>query len=95
MKMIFALCLLTLTTLAHAGYARVWNNGTSVTLDYWNSSDRDERCSGSIYLDLEDGRRDSIRVHEFVWRRGSIHRRYYPNLFNTRIRRVSHSVYCW
>lgn len=95
MKTIFALSLLTFAAMANAGTPWVRNNGTSVTLDYWNSSDYDQRCSGSIYLDMEDGSRNNIRVYEFVWKRGSIYRTYRPNTSGVRIRNVSHSVWCW
>ena len=95
MKTIFAISLLTFAALANAGTPWVRNNGNSVTLDYWNNSDRDERCSGTIYLDMEDGSRDHISVYEFVWKRGSLYRTYRPNTSGVRIQRASHSVWCW
>lgn len=95
MKKFFALALLVFTTTAFAGIPHVWNNGSTVTFDYWNSSDRDERCSGPIYLELEDGSRDTIHVYEYVWRRGSVYRTYFPNTVGQRIERVSHAVWCW
>lgn len=96
MKMTFALGLLLSAAVAQAsGYPWVRNNGNSVTLDYWNSTDRDERCNGTIYLDMEDGTRDSIHVYEFVWRRGSLYRTYRPMNSSGRIMHTQSSVYCW
>lgn len=95
MKKFFALAVLVATTSAFAGFPQVWNNGSTVTFDYWNSSDRDERCNGPIYLTMDDNSTDTIQVFEFVWRRGSVHRTYWPNTVGKQIRSVSHSVWCW
>ncbi len=95
MKKFFALVLLMSSVSAFAGIPHVWNNGNTVSFDYWNSSDRDERCSGPIYLTMEDGSRETIQVYEFVWRRGSVYRTYFPNMSGQRIANVSHAVWCW
>lgn len=97
-KTIAALGLLVLSFAAVANIntiPHVWNNGRTVTFDVWNSSDRDIRCSGPVYLELSDNRRDTIHVYEWVRARGSAYRTYYPNTIGATIERVSHGVWCF
>jgi hypothetical protein len=95
-KFLLALVLTTvsLSAFAQMVFPRVWNNRSSVSLDAWNSTDRNVTCWGQIYLDLNDNRRESLSVHEFLWPRGSIYRTYYPHTMGATIEYVSHSVFC-
>lgn len=96
MKKFFAVSLFAFAAVAQASvFPHVWNNGRTVTLDAWNHSDRQVRCSGPIYLELSDNRRDTIHVFEYLWPRQSLYRTYYPNTVGATIERVSHSVWCW
>jgi hypothetical protein len=100
MKNIFitlALFLLSFAAVANAVYPRVWNSGRTVTLDAWNSTDQQVRCTGAIYIDMSDNSRDTINVLEYIWPRGTLYRTYYPRFTapEVRIDRVSHSVWCW
>lgn len=97
-KTIIALALFVVSFAAVANintFPHVWNNGSSVSFDVWNSSDRDIRCSGPIYLELEDNKRDTVQVYEFVWARRSVYRTYYPNTIGAKILSVSHAVWCF
>jgi hypothetical protein len=100
MKKIFitlVLFLLSFAAVANSVFPQVWNNGRSVSLNAWNTTEQQVRCSGAIYLDMSDNSRDTISVFEYIWPRGSLYRTYYPR-FSTpdvRIQSVSHSVWCW
>lgn len=96
MKTTIALIILAFAAVANATVIpHVWNNGRNVTVSAWNSSERQVRCSGPIYMTMEDNTQDTVYVHEYIWPRGSINRIYYPNSFGKQISRVSHSVWCW
>ncbi len=100
MKKIFivlALFLVSFAAVANSVFPQVWNNGRSVSLNAWNTYDRQVRCSGQIMLEMSDNSRDSIYVHEYIWPRGSLYRTYYPHITapDVRISHVSHSVWCW
>ncbi len=75
-------------------FPNVWNNGFSVTLDAWNTSDNNVSCMGPIYLQMEDNTRETIHVYEFIFPRGWLYRTYYPRAFNTRIQYISHGIFC-
>lgn len=91
---IIALFLVSFAAVANSVFPHVWNNGRNVTLDAWNTSDRQVRCSGPIYMTMEDNSQDTIFVHEYLWPRQSLYRTYYPNSIGKQIRSVSHGVWC-
>lgn len=96
MKTTFALIVLAFAAVANASvYPHVWNNGRSVTFDAWNTTDRQVRCSGPIYMTMADNSQDTVYVHEYLWPRQSTRRNYYPNTMGQDIKRVSHGVWCW
>jgi hypothetical protein len=76
-------------------FPHVWNNGRSVTFDAWNTTDKQVRCTGPIYMTMDDSSQDTIYVHEYLWPRQSMNRTYYPNSVGKTIRSVSHGVWCW
>lgn len=99
MKKTFTILALSLCSFAAVAniypFPNVWNNGRTVSFDVWNSSERDIRCSGPIFLTLEENKRETINVFEYVRARGSAYRTFYPNTFGARILQVSHSVWCY
>lgn len=96
MKMTIALIVLVFAAVANASvFPHVWNNGRNVTIDAWNHSDRQVRCSGPIYMRMDDNTQDTVYVHDFIWPRGHLYRTYYPNSVGKQIQSVSHGVWCW
>ncbi|MFL5784804.1 MAG: hypothetical protein ACJ76H_09360 [Bacteriovoracaceae bacterium] len=96
-KIIFAVVLLVSATAAFAQmmvFPHVYNNRTSVTVDAWNTNDRSVVCWGPIYLDLDQNRRETLNINEYIFPRGSLYRTYRPMTLNATIESVSHSVYC-
>ncbi len=94
---VIALFLVSFAAVANSVFPHVWNNGRSVTLDAWNTTDQQVRCNGQIYMNMSDNSTDSVSIFEYIWPRGSLYRTYYPR-FSTpelRITSVSHSVWCW
>ncbi len=89
-----ALAMFSFAAAAQMVFPHVWNNRNSVSIDAWNSSDRNVMCWGSIYLELDENRRETLHVNEYIWARGSLYRTYYPMTFGATIQSLSHSVYC-
>ncbi len=92
---IIAFFLVSFAAVANSVFPHVWNNGHSVTFDAWNTSDRQVRCSGPIYMRMNDNSQDTIHIHEYLWPRQSMNRTYYPNSVGKTIQSVSHGVFCW
>ncbi|MFL5784803.1 MAG: hypothetical protein ACJ76H_09355 [Bacteriovoracaceae bacterium] len=94
MKTLLTLCLFLASLSAFAGYPQVYNNGSTISLDYWNNSDRDERCNGTIDIRYNDNSSDYVRVYELAWHRGTIHRTYFAEPGKV-IEYINSNVYCF
>lgn len=88
------LALFSFAAAAQMVFPYVYNNRYSVSLQAWNSSDKSVSCWGSIQLDLDENRRDTIFVNEYIFPRGNLYRTYYPTPMSAKIEFVSHSVFC-
>lgn len=87
------------SSLAFAGkdtsvWPNVYNFGNHVQVQVWNHTDKEVRCSGFVYMDMESGERTSEHYFDWVRARGSSFRNVYPRIFNDRIRSVNHSIWC-
>jgi hypothetical protein len=75
-------------------YPNVYNYGSSVQVSAWNYSDRTVFCSGTIYMDMANGERDSEYYFESIPAHFTSYRTFYSRRPGDRISRVSHSIFC-
>lgn len=99
MKKVFFLIALMFSFSAFAEKAasvwpHVYNFGHAAQVQVWNHTDREVRCSGWVYMTMENGETDSQHYFDWVYARSSRHRMVYPRFSNERISHVSHSIWC-
>lgn len=99
MKKFFSGLLLTLSFSALAEtkafiYPNVYNFGSNVQVQIWNTTDKSVTCSGFINMRTQQGHTDSEYYYEWISPRFSSYRTYYPRRSGDRIISVNHSIYC-
>lgn len=98
----FLLCALLLTSLSALAqrdpyrpvYPRVTNWGNIVEVSAWNHNRIHVSCSGQIGMDFEDGSYETTYISMFIPAMGSRSQRYHPRNRDSRIRFMSHSIWC-
>ena len=75
-------------------FPNVYNYGTSVQVNIWNSSNRSVWCSGSVFMNLDNGQMQSENYSEYIMANFNSYKMIYPRLAGARILSVSHSIFC-
>lgn len=99
MKKFFSCLLLALSFSAVAEteaiiFPHVYNYGSNVQVQIWNNTDRSVSCSGYIYMNTQQGFRDTEYYYDWISPRFSSYRSFYLRRANDRIVSVSHSIFC-
>lgn len=97
-KLILGLAL-TLSSFAFAEkqsmvFPQVYNFGSSIQVNVWNTTDKNFWCNGSVTMYLDNGKQESEYYTEFVSSRYNSIRMIYPREFGTRITSYYHNIWC-
>jgi hypothetical protein len=100
MKLLFLILSLAFTTATFAGkdmivFPQVYNYGSSVQITIWNTTDRQISCSGSVWMSLQSGARETEYYFDYIGARFTSFRTIYPRTSGDRIVNVSHSISCF
>lgn len=99
MKNLIAGLVLVVSSVAFAAkdvaiFPNVYNYGNSVQVHIWNTSNRSVWCSGSVYMNLDNGQTQSENYSEYVMANFNSYKMIYPRLAGARILSISHSIFC-
>lgn len=75
-------------------YPQVYNFGSSVQVNVWNTTNQNVWCSGTVNMTTDKGQMESQYYNEFVSANFNSYRMIYPRQFGVRIVSVFHSIYC-
>lgn len=99
MKKLFLGLMMTLSAVAFAGkesviFPHVYNYGSSVQVQVWNTTNRMVTCSGWINMTLQSGKRDQAHYFEMLSPGFNSFRTFYTRDFNDRVMSVYHTIFC-